>query len=333
MCRQVGNRPLQKSETGAARFLFFWMKRLGKAKNKHDMSEHIKHFIHKIFSILPLLAIGIVSSSMFVLTVWASGIAPSSVIELTNRARSENGLAPLTENAKLSQAARAKANDMIKNDYFAHTSPSGRDPWYWMKQEGYAYKAAGENLAINFTDAKEQQSAWMKSKTHRANILNGNYKEIGVAVVEGKIDGESSVVTVQLFGTPPVAVADQTKPVAPPIAKEVKVPEIKGAEDTNVPIIDIPAAEPILTKTVPAASPAVAWQVPSDSIQRWFNGVWAVAVTLLVLSLLSAPSVLFFKAFRLSVSTMKGKGENTEIPKIKDKTASEQATLSSGNAV
>jgi uncharacterized protein YkwD len=131
----------------------------------------------------------------------ADTFSSTKVIDLVNQSRLEAGLNTLTENSKLTQAAQDKANDMIQNDYFAHTSPKGVTPWFWLKKEGYTPKSAGENLAINFTTAKSQHEGWMASKTHRDNILSPKYKEIGVAVVEGKIDGEKSLITVQFFGT------------------------------------------------------------------------------------------------------------------------------------
>lgn len=124
-----------------------------------------------------------------------------NVIDLVNQSRLEAGLSILTENQRLTQAAQDKANDMIANDYFAHTSPQGVTPWFWLKKEGYMPKSAGENLAINFTTAKSQHAGWMASITHRENILSPKYQEIGVAVVEGSINGEKTIVTVQLFGT------------------------------------------------------------------------------------------------------------------------------------
>lgn len=104
--------------------------------------------------------------------VGASGISRSEVISLVNKSRAKEGLSMLKENSQLSEAAKAKADDMIKNDYFAHTSPSGKDPWYWLKKIGYKYKLAGENLAINYDSAKEQHEAWMKSPSHKKNIMN-----------------------------------------------------------------------------------------------------------------------------------------------------------------
>lgn len=131
----------------------------------------------------------------------ASSITEMSVLELVNQARIENGREPLAANEKLFKVASDKADDMIKNNYFAHTSPKGTTPWTWFEKEGYDYKFAGENLAINFSSAEDQQKAWMKSETHRKNILDANYREIGLAIKKGVIDGKLTTVTVQEFGT------------------------------------------------------------------------------------------------------------------------------------
>lgn len=192
------------------------------------MAKMNKNTKHPVATFVALGIIGVASSCTFVFTAFAAGMAPADVITLANNSRAKATLTPLSENAKLREAAKSKADDMIKNDYFAHTSPKGVEPWYWIKQAGYQYKAAGENLAINYTDAREQHEAWMKSETHRANIMSTRYQDIGVAVVKGKIDGKESVVTVEFFGTPLVGVADQVAP-APPIAAPAPV-EIKGAE-------------------------------------------------------------------------------------------------------
>ena len=162
----------------------------------------------------------------------AEGISPKDVIALVNNSRKSAGLSDLSENSFLSRAARAKADDMLKNDYFAHTSPDGTEPWHWFKKSGYEYKFAGENLAINFNDSREQHKAWMKSETHKKNILSDNYQEIGVAVVEGKIGGKNSILTVQLFGAPLAVPAVRDKKEA--LAGERIEPAIKGAENEAV---------------------------------------------------------------------------------------------------
>ncbi len=132
----------------------------------------------------------------------ADAITPDTVVELVNRDRISQGVSPLTVNEALTHAAQAKADDMAKNDYFAHTSPSGVTPWHWIEQSGYDYRFAGENLAIHFTDARDQEKAWMESVKHRENLLNPKYQDIGVAVKETMRNGQSAIITVQMFGFP-----------------------------------------------------------------------------------------------------------------------------------
>jgi hypothetical protein len=110
-------------------------------------------------------------------------------------------LEDLNVNEKLTEVATAKVNDMVAHHYFAHTSPAGLNPWHWFEQVGYDYKYAGENLAINFTTAEAEQAAWMNSPTHKKNILNVNYAEIGVAVAAGEVNGTMGIIAVQEFGT------------------------------------------------------------------------------------------------------------------------------------
>ena len=145
-------------------------------------------------------------------------IFPATIADFTNSDRVADGLAPLTVNPILQEAAQEKANDMAKNDYFAHTSPAGLTPWYWFQKAGYNFSYAGENLAVNFSDSKDVMDAWMNSPEHRANILNSNYTEIGVATAEGTYEGASTVFVVQEFGSPTaVASVALTTPVKPHI--------------------------------------------------------------------------------------------------------------------
>lgn len=135
--------------------------------------------------------------------------APSSylthqgTITETNNQRLANNLPSLKENAKLDAAAKAKAQDMFKNHYFEHVSPSGRGPADLAKTAGYEYLIIGENLALgNFENDKVLVQAWMDSPGHRANILNNKYTEIGVAVEKGTYEGRTVWMAVQEFGRP-----------------------------------------------------------------------------------------------------------------------------------
>lgn len=121
---------------------------------------------------------------------------------LVNQSRNINGLNDLFISATLIKIATDKANDMITHHYFSHTSPQGINPWYWFKKNNYLYEYAGENLAINYNTAENQHQAWMNSPTHRKNILNPSYTEIGIATATGYIDHKPATITVQVFGKP-----------------------------------------------------------------------------------------------------------------------------------
>ena len=129
-------------------------------------------------------------------------VIDSVVIDATNQQRESLGLGELKSNQKLKEAAQAKANDMASKGYFAHYSPDGKTPWYWIDQTGYKYKAAGENLAVNFDYSLDVVNAWMNSPTHKANIVKAKSTEIGIGVAEGFYQGRPTVYVVQLFGTP-----------------------------------------------------------------------------------------------------------------------------------
>ncbi|MFZ2414870.1 MAG: CAP domain-containing protein [Minisyncoccia bacterium] len=132
-------------------------------------------------------------------------ISGNLIVEMTNQTRVKEGLNALEVNPELSAAAAAKAEDMIKNGYFAHFSPTNVSPWFWIKQNGYNYKYAGENLAMNFGETDQVINGWLNSPTHKANLLNSKYQDIGVAVLSGQVNGQSRVVVVQMFGSPKVA--------------------------------------------------------------------------------------------------------------------------------
>lgn len=130
----------------------------------------------------------------------ASDISISRLLSLTNEQREENGLLPLKLNDQLSKAAEEKAKDMFTNDYWSHNSPQGKSPWDFIISSNYKYLYAGENLAKDFANSDGVVSAWMKSPTHRENILQDKYEDIGFAVLNGRLNGEETTLVVQMFG-------------------------------------------------------------------------------------------------------------------------------------
>lgn len=179
---------------------------------------------------------------------WLVGaVLPSTVIELTNDERQDNNASPLRRSAVLDAAASMKAQHMAEKGYFAHFAPDGTSPWYWFDQAGYTYAHAGENLAIHFTDSDEVVEAWMNSPTHRANIVDGKFTEIGVGTAKGRYDGHRTVYVVQLFGTPAYVPPTPTPTAVTPSAS----PALASAAETTPTVA--PAETPAESTTVLAA--------------------------------------------------------------------------------
>lgn len=130
----------------------------------------------------------------------SANISIDDLVNLTNQQRAESGLTPLKLDNELILAANKKAVDMFAKNYWAHTAPDGTTPWVFIKDSGYEYLYAGENLARGFTTAPEAVKAWMASPGHRSNILSANYKDVGFSVVTGTLGGEETVLIVEMFG-------------------------------------------------------------------------------------------------------------------------------------
>jgi hypothetical protein len=203
-------------------------------------------FYQVILQVLPLTGVKILG--------YAANIPPDEIIRLTNTKRQEAGVADLQYSAVLSQAAKTKGEHMLANNYWSHVAPDGTEPWKFFTDSGYKYRYAGENLARDFSDPGSAISAWMASPSHKDNMLSGKYKEIGVAVVEGDLNGVETTIIVQLFGTQLVDTTPQL-----PVAEAVEEPSA-GASAM------IPVLTPVPT-TVPTVVP-VAQISPTEIIKQ-----------------------------------------------------------------
>lgn len=165
---------------------------------KNKMQKLKKQFNSKLTKSLILLF------GMFFAASASAASLSDEIVENVNIERQKQGKNILERSEALDKAAMLKAKDMIGNNYFAHTSPEGVDPWHWIEKVDYQYKYAGENLAMDFKTANGVHKAWMKSPAHRDNIVAEKYTEIGVAVLRGIVeDGKSETnIAVQLFATP-----------------------------------------------------------------------------------------------------------------------------------
>lgn len=140
-----------------------------------------------------------------------ASIKIQDLLSLTNQKRAESGLPALSLSSELNNAATNKAADMFVKNYWAHVGPDGTTPWSFIRSAGYEYIYAGENLARGYTTASDVVNAWMASPGHRDNILSSNYKDVGFAIQEGTLTGDSTVLVVQEFGSRTGAtVAQQT---------------------------------------------------------------------------------------------------------------------------
>ncbi len=162
-----------------------------------DQSKN--HLIKKIFELV-LLALLIGAGSA---CAHASAINTKNVLSEINYYRKIRGLTPLEIDDRLNEAAEKKSNDMINRDYFEHYS-FGRSPWDFIAEQNYNYLYAGENLAMDFQTSEGMVRAWMSSPTHRKNILNPDFDDVGIGVVKGEYseDDQSheTIMVTNMFG-------------------------------------------------------------------------------------------------------------------------------------
>ena len=117
------------------------------------------------------------------------------VFNLINQQRANNGLPALKMDSEVQRVARIKAQDMVNNNYFSHTSPTYGSPFDMLKSFKVSYRTAGENIAGNSSNSGAV-NAWMNSPGHRANILNSSFNYTGIGVVTGSKYGK---IYVQMF--------------------------------------------------------------------------------------------------------------------------------------
>ena len=117
------------------------------------------------------------------------------VFDLINKQRTNNGLAALKNDSEVQRVTRIKAQDMVDNNYFSHTSPTYGSPFDMLKSFKISDKTAGENIAGNSSNSSAV-TAWMNSSGHKANILNSNFNYTGIGVVSSPKYGKMYV---QLF--------------------------------------------------------------------------------------------------------------------------------------
>lgn len=271
------------------------------SNNQHARILHSEFLILIAIMLIGLQAlIGAGSSPSVGVLGYAANIPVDQIVSLTNQKRSEIGVGSLTYSDTLSEAARQKGEDMLRQGYWAHVAPDGTEPWDFFANVGYAYRYAGENLARDFSNPTSAVEAWMASTSHRENLLSDRYKEIGVAVVEGDLNGVDTTIIVQLFGTKSESLAQ---------IPNVAAAEADGQENNIVPVANAQEA-PEQVQPSPKPSPAVEVEEPvTNAIKPVTSPFIATkAISMFVIGLLAVVLVIDIIVIeRKSVSRVSGR--------------------------
>lgn len=110
--------------------------------------------------------------------------AAAQVLSLVNEERAKVGCSPVAANSALTKLAQSYSEEMAARGFFDHTDPDGSTPWDRAEKAGIS-NLGGENIARGQADAAAVMDAWMNSPGHRANILNCDFKTLGVGVELG----------------------------------------------------------------------------------------------------------------------------------------------------
>jgi uncharacterized protein YkwD len=195
--------------------------------------KHGKDYKHVYWPYLPMLGLSLV---IFVASLlpptfttgqtlaFAEGLSATSLLQATNEQREDNDQASLQLNQQLSQAAQAKANDMVTRNYWSHLTPEGEEPWIFIQDVGYEYVRAGENLAYGFESTDSTVKGWMNSQSHRDNLLDSDFTEAGFGFANAtdyQHGGETTVV-VAMYGRP------ETLPLPAGLIESTTTPDSNG---------------------------------------------------------------------------------------------------------
>lgn len=201
--------------------------------------KRTNHFLNVYKPFLPFLVLALVAGTVVVtrlankpttlssdstaspqtqVLAYATGVSPNGLLNGTNQRRAAVGQSALTINDKLTQAAQAKANDMISRNYWSHNTPDGTPPWAFITNAGYSYSRAGENLACGFDDSPSVITGWYNSPSHRDNMLTPQYTDVGFGIANGSayscgdFGPSEQTVIVAMYGTPYTPAANQPAP-------------------------------------------------------------------------------------------------------------------------
>lgn len=263
-------------------------------KKRHGLHhQRGKHYHNVYLPYLPAILLLIVSLLLSNLRIplihqnvlaYATEMSTGNLLSGTNQQRGANGKAGLALNSKLNSAAQAKASDMAQRDYWAHNTPDGKEPWVFFNQAGYKYTKAGENLAYGFTTSAQTISGWMNSPAHKANMLDGEFTEVGFGFTNApdyQSQGNQTIV-VAMYGRPQTLGASSPAPAPPPATAATQPGPPPATKPTTSPAPAAPAAPkpaspppqqvgsmPVPNEAKPAeVPPIIANTAPAEQITR-----------------------------------------------------------------
>lgn len=248
----------------------------------HRQSKHYQHVYLPYLPAILLVVASIVLNGLrlpggYGVLAYATEMSSSSLLSHTNKQRVANGKTSLTLNSKLNNAAQAKANDMVARNYWSHNTPDGKEPWVFFQQAGYAYSKAGENLAYGFTTSADTISGWMNSATHKANMLDSGFTEVGFGFTNSSnYQGGQETVVVAEYGHPQTLAATASTP--PAASQPAATP--KPAAKAPAPAVAAKPSAPTSATTQPTTPAPIEQSVTPVVAATPVNSDTAVATTL-----------------------------------------------------
>ena len=221
-------------------------------------------YIPLLLVIFSVFLVSLVRSPLqFDVLSFATEMSNATLLEETNQERQRHDRDPLTHNDQLAAAARAKAEDMAQRNYWSHTTPEGEEPWIFIDEAGYQYQKAGENLAYGFLSSTQTVNGWMNSPSHRENILDPVFEEVGFGYV--------NAVNFQGSDKKTIVVALYAQPLEPLLEQRLAAePEPEATEEVQEP------EQALLLTTIESTEPPTT-QVASDGDTRVVNRLESLA--------------------------------------------------------
>ncbi len=222
---------------------------------------------------------------------YATEMNRQSLLSSTNSQRTNYGKGELAINDKLNSAAQAKANDMVTRNYWSHNTPDGKEPWVFINSSGYSYFKAGENLAYGFTTSDTTINGWMNSQSHKENLLDSDFTEVGFGYANSSDfnDSGQETIVVAMYGKPYVlASKSQT---TPEVTQQTPTPNTADKQDSNQNNTKI--------EVVTASQKSVSRvETLSSSLPTWLIGTVTFGVGFLIAILMLRHTVRLRKLFK-----------------------------------